>query len=53
MRRITTILKWKLRVGGSVDAGLKTRMEVFFEDVMPGLVIGLMVLVVMVHSLGK
>jgi hypothetical protein len=53
MRRIVRILNWKLRVGGSVDAGLKSRMEVFFEDMLPVLVIGLMVLVVMVHSLGK
>lgn len=53
MRRIARMLNWKLRVGGSVDSGLKEGMEVFFEDMLPGLVIGLMVLVVLVHCLAK
>ncbi|WP_255038182.1 hypothetical protein [Lacihabitans soyangensis] len=53
MRRIARVLNWKLRVGGSVDSGLKEAMEVFFEELMPGLVVGLMVLVVLVHCLGR
>jgi len=49
--RILRVLNWKLRVGGSLDTGLKGRMEVFFEDMLPGLVIGLMVILALCHGL--
>ncbi|HLO43880.1 MAG TPA: hypothetical protein VK175_06070 [Leadbetterella sp.] len=51
MRRLARVLNWKLRVGGSVDSGLKGGMERFFDEMLPGLVIGLMVLVALVHAL--
>lgn len=51
MKRFARILNWKLRVGGSVDTGLKGKMEVFFEDMLPGLVIGLMVILALCHGL--
>ncbi len=51
-QRITRMLRWKLRVGGSLDLRLKDSLDDFFEEMWPGLVIGFMVVVVFVDCIG-
>jgi hypothetical protein len=46
MQRIILIIKWKLRVGSKIDAGLKNRLDVFFEEVAPTLFTFIVILMV-------